>query len=283
MNTLYLARSHGNTLLVHRGEALPHHAYLPLLLGLGADTYIPLKDGHMRVLERDSSESDMCGNALRACIALTGGGTVTTCAGSMTGSALYRSRHPVIRALVSTRHEAPRVVGENAVNSGEPHLFFEGMTEEDFLPFAREITAEGAWNASLLRNVVAGEGTRCDLLTFERGVGRPTKSCGTGALACAQFLASRGYPGPYGVRAPGGTAWVSLHDSSATLTGLTTLIPLSLPHAHRNILTQIQGPQHAGALSHLPGRTRRLQYPHAGKRRPPGGSAYQALPPALPS
>ncbi|MBS3905283.1 MAG: hypothetical protein KGZ39_08160 [Simkania sp.] len=107
----------------------------------------------------------------------------------------------------------------NYAETGEPHLMFEKMIDDDLLLFiGRELNQRkdlfplginvNAWH-------VLEEGL-IFVKTYERGVQRLTQSCGTGSMACAALYQGKGI---VRIVTPGGPLEVTLSDHSIELCG----------------------------------------------------------------
>ena len=194
-------------------------------------------DARMRVLEKDGTESDMCGNGIR-CVAkylIEKHGfdeelSIETNAGIREvkrDAKLFRVEMgiPVQDGKVWGRRM--NVDGEAytayLVNSGEPHVivFVEDVEKVDVDRIGRAIRngfgKEGA-NADFVQ-IIDPETIR--IRTYERGVEGETPACGTGATAAVVAAAETGRISQKEttVRCNGGNLRVSYLNGDATLEG----------------------------------------------------------------
>jgi diaminopimelate epimerase len=193
--------------------------------GIGADgILLLLPPARMRVINADGSSPEMCGNGLR-CVALhlarARGArnlevTVETDAGpracsvNVTGDGVA----DVLVDMGEVRAKGPAtidVAGESITlelaDAGNPHAILFGDASRETaqrlgLPIATHAKVPEGTNVGFARI----EGSRIDLVVWERGVGL-TLACGTGACAAAVVARARGWvaAGTVSVRLPGGT------------------------------------------------------------------------------
>lgn len=155
-------------------------------------------DSHtMRVIERDGSESVMCGNGARAvgCLFDRVGVSRHLRAGSM-DAFIERRRHgyvvpmpsPTLTAITSATQQLPELWWYEV--AGEPHAvaLVQSLSEAQIISWGRQIVPVA--NCTVVqRNGLRGIAAR----TYERGVNRITQSCGTGACAATQRAIHAGW------------------------------------------------------------------------------------------
>lgn len=105
------------------------------------------------------------------------------------------------------------------VETGEPHLIIKQFLEdEQLVSIGRELNKQN-WlfpygiNVNAWSELKEGE---LFVKTYERGVQRLTKSCGTGSMACAAFYSPKG---TVQVKTPGGQLSVTFSEDKIELTG----------------------------------------------------------------
>ncbi len=197
-------------------------------------------DARMRVLEKDGSESDMCGNGIR-CVArylIESHGfdevmTVETRAGIKTVTREGRDKNTfTVDMGIPVPDEkvwnTPITIGKDAyrlffVNSGEPHVvtFLEDVSKVDVDRVGREIRnrfGKAGANANFVQ-ILGTDAIR--VRTYERGVETETPACGTGATAAvvAAIESGRVKEGRVNVKCNGGNLAVTYKDSDAVLEG----------------------------------------------------------------
>lgn len=208
--------------------------------GVGADQILLLEhsltaDARMRVIERDGSESDMCGNGIR-CVARYLGERL-----NISGPIKIETRAGLkiverIMNLFKVDMGTPTVLGERnylfedrniqsyLINTGEPHLviFTENIDEPDFLRIAKfirnseEFINEGV-NVNIAKII---DSNHLQIRTFERGVENETLSCGTGATASGVIsILKHALGSPINVETRGGPMLVDFSSSEAFLLG----------------------------------------------------------------
>ena len=201
-------------------------------------------DARMRVLEKDGTESDMCGNGIR-CVArylIESHGfdevmTIETRAGTRTVTREGRDERtftvdmgiPVPDEKV---WDSPATIGSETyrlffVNSGEPHVvtFIDDVSKVDVDRVGREIRnmfGKAGANANFVQ--ILGPDT-IRVRTYERGVETETPACGTGATASvvAAIESGRVSGGRVNVKCNGGDLAVTYKDSDAVLEGPAVL------------------------------------------------------------
>ncbi len=199
-----------------------------------------IADVRMRILERDRSESDMCGNGIR-CVALYLSGrspsrrafTVETRAGvkdvksNALGSFTVDMGRPYVGSFSWNRSIK---VGHSRyttyfVNSGEPHVVVPrsgvdsiNVKETGSLVRHRPEFAEAGVNVDFMEVI---DRRTIRIRTYERGVEGETQACGTGATAAAVVAIKTGLVdmGTVDVRCNGGLLTVMYDGSKALLTG----------------------------------------------------------------
>lgn len=156
-------------------------------------------DVRMRILEKDGTESVMCGNGARVVSKLL----IET----------YGVINPRIEAGGKIFNTENLGNGEVAVNmgvaqirndnfclvGGEPHLL---QTDDISFDKLHRLVKENAVNVNLVDSFMF-DGAR--IRTFERGVNDFTKCCGTGSVAVANLLRQKGYlENEFNIYSPGG-------------------------------------------------------------------------------
>jgi diaminopimelate epimerase len=204
--------------------------------GVGCDQLILLEpsdaaDLKMRIWNSDGGEVEACGNAARCVTVLTGGVTIETKGGIISGTAngaaatidMGEPRFgwediPLAYAMDTGAMPVGWEGLQNpvAVNVGNPHIvfFLEDASRIDLARLGPQIETDPLFpervNVNVAEVCVGGmsvEGNRLpgiDLRVWERGAGL-TQACGTGA--CATAVAAIKYhkmSSPVGVQLPGG-------------------------------------------------------------------------------
>ncbi len=183
----------------------------------------PQVDFRWMFFNDDGSKPDMCGNAAR-CAALfftlnTGfknmNPTFRTEAGIIQSEVLSPApdktgNYKVAVDLPELRESGKQIkIGQESfffINTGVPHLVVLENPDRDrgrSLRSARELGEEGA-------NVTFLKGNRA--VSFERGVENFTRACGTGAIAAAAYLKTKGSGTHFKIEMPGGALevrWLS--------------------------------------------------------------------------
>lgn len=195
-------------------------------MGIGCDQLILLEpsyaaDLRMRIWNSDGSEVEACGNASRCVSLLTGGGSIETMGGILTGSvaegiATVDMGEPRFSwqeiPLAYAMDTAGMPVGWNelqkpfAVNVGNPHVVFfvEDADRVDLAKLGPEIEEDPLFPERINVNAASIEENGIKLCTWERGAGL-TLACGTGACATAVAAISLGFVnGPVQMFLPGG-------------------------------------------------------------------------------
>ena len=200
--------------------------------GIGCDQVIVLEpsqsaDLRMRIFNSDGGEVEACGNAARCVALLTGGGSIETSGGIISGSAAGGEATIDMGTprfgwdeipLAYAMDTASMPVGWEdladpfAVNVGNPHIVF-FVPDADAVDLARlgpQIENDPLFPQRVNVNVASVEGGAIELRVWERGAGL-TLACGTGACATAVAAISRGLvASPVEVQLPGGAltlAW----------------------------------------------------------------------------
>lgn len=195
-------------------------------------------DARMRILEKDGTESDMCGNGIR-CIArylMDSHGfdnplDIETNTGVRTVTRVDRTNFTVemgVSVASEKVWDTPISVGTKTyniflVNSGEPHaiVFVDELTEVDVARIGRTIRNrfdQGGANADFVHVVDPGT---IAIRTYERGVEAETLACGTGATASvvAAVESGRMKGGRVRVKCSGGDLYVTYRNNEAVLEG----------------------------------------------------------------
>ncbi len=208
--------------------------------GVGADQILLLErseiaDARMRILERDGSESDMCGNGVRCAalylierLGIQRPVTVETRAGLKTiepCANLFKVNMGTPAFLGDRTYEVNgREIKASLINTGEPHIviFVEDVESIDLVELARhirygdEFLKEGV-NVNVVQ--VVGDG-KVKIRTYERGVEGETLSCGTGSTACGVTAAIKlSISMPVGIETRGGNLLIDYNGANAFLMG----------------------------------------------------------------
>ncbi|MDL2299037.1 diaminopimelate epimerase [Synergistaceae bacterium OttesenSCG-928-D05] len=196
------------------------------------------QDFKMRIINRDGSEGEMCGNGAR-CIARFAFENGIVKKPEMTFETLGGPVHAEVRGCMTSLDLSP-VSLENAVVGGHgkadgyefdytfltvgvPHtVIFCGArdkSDEEYRDMGRALrNATALFPEGTNVNFVfprTGKKNELDVLTYERGVEDLTLSCGTGSTASAIAAMTLGYTGPVvDVYNPGGLNRVSLSFAS---------------------------------------------------------------------
>jgi diaminopimelate epimerase len=205
--------------------------------GVGCDQLILLEpsslaDLKMRIFNSDGGEVEACGNAARCVAILTGGGSIETEGGIISGSAdgaqatvdmgQPRFGWDEIPLAYAIDTAAMPVAWEDlqnpfAVNVGNPHAVF-FVPDADAVDLARlgpQIEHDPLFPSRVNVNVASLEDGAIRLRVWERGAGL-TLACGTGACATAVAAISRGIAAsPVEVRLPGGTLTIRWSQGSS--------------------------------------------------------------------
>lgn len=205
--------------------------------GIGCDQLILLEpsasaDVKMRIFNADGGEVEACGNAARCVALLTGGGTIETAGGIISGSAeggeaaidMGEPRFgwdeiPLAYAMDTAAMPVGWEDLQNpfAVNVGNPHIVF-FVDDADAVDLARlgpQIENDPLFPARVNINITSMEDGAVKLRVWERGAGL-TLACGTGACATAVAAISQGLAAsPVDVRLPGGTLTIAWSRGSS--------------------------------------------------------------------
>jgi len=195
--------------------------------GVGCDQLIVLEpsssaDLRMRIFNSDGGEVEACGNAARCVAILTGGGSIETAGGIISGSAdggeatvdiggprFGWDEIPLAYAMDTSALPVAWEELQNpfAVNVGNPHVVFfvEDAAAIDLARLGPQIENDPLFPQRVNVNVASFEDGAIKLRVWERGAGL-TLACGTAACATAVAAISRGMAAsPVQVRLPGGT------------------------------------------------------------------------------
>ena len=173
--------------------------------GIGADGLLLIgkaknADLHMRILNADGSEAEMCGNGAR-CAALFSGkekAKMLTLAGVI-NTQVYGSQVKIqltdpkeIKLDISLTVNN-RLIKVNFINTGVPHVvvFVQGLDKIDVAGIGRTIRRHAKFSPAGT-NVNFVEVKKDNLIcirTYERGVEAETLACGTGSAAAGLIFA----------------------------------------------------------------------------------------------
>ena len=132
----------------------------------------------------------------------------------------FSLRLPPVRLLLNPQFvRKQQLFGLHYVEMMEPHLVMEGqLSDEELFMMGRKINAhKDIFPLGINVNAfhVLGE-NRLFVKTYERGVQRLTKACGSGSIACAAFSKKEGQ---LFVSTPGGELEIFLNKDSILLKG----------------------------------------------------------------
>ena len=204
--------------------------------GIGADGVLLVEpstnaDARMRIINADGSEAEMCGNGIR-CVARYlderdphDAFTIETLAGPIGARILSRAPYRVAVEMGEPRIGAPvRAAGFTGVpvDLGNPHLVVavDDVDDIDLATVGPRIEHESQFPGGTNVHFVQRAGSGWRVRHWERGAGA-TQACGTGAVAVAAVLLSRGQAdSPVTLRVPGGDLTVEWSPGRrATLIG----------------------------------------------------------------
>lgn len=175
--------------------------------GIGADGLLILDrsskaDYQMRIINRDGSEAEMCGNGAR-CIAAyivrnkkphKKNFTIETLAGNICATATKKIARVQLSAPTSYQANIPLTVNDRRmrvsyIDTGVPHaiVFVDGLAGIDVATIGRVIRHHERFGPRGTNvNFVEQVNERLvNARTYERGVEDETKACGTGSVASA--------------------------------------------------------------------------------------------------
>lgn len=170
-------------------------------------------DLFMEVFEKDGSESDSCGNGVIVAANLLG---VNNRIVEMKGNvALISNGSEKLGMSMNVKLSSIRRLGKKCVfvKIGEPHIIYlvDDIYKFDLLKVGEE--AQKKYYDGVNVDVIQRINDNCYLIkTYERGVFRETKSCGTGSLsaylAISYFSENLGVA-PIEFKSAGGSHWIS--------------------------------------------------------------------------
>lgn len=178
----------------------------------------------MRILNRDGSEAESCGNGLRCTLLfLKEQGLFQKRVRIRTGGAVvegfFQDGEPALdmgepKALSQVKTEWGTL---HLLDTGVPHgvLFVSDLKELDFEGVGSLLRRR--FNANI--DFVKKEGTRIQARTFERGVEGETLSCGTGAAAVGALIKRFFDQNPVLIEFPGGVLRVFEKEKRLILSG----------------------------------------------------------------
>jgi diaminopimelate epimerase len=205
--------------------------------GIGADGVLLVGrsdrfDARMTIVNADGSEAEMCGNGMR-CVAryLDESGehresaVIDTIAGPISTRVLGRDPYRIAVEMAEPK-VGPRytIGGFEAVDVdlGNPHtvILVDDFSGVDIAVDGPRIERDARYPRGTNVHFARRDGTGWHVLHWERGAGA-TSACGTGAVAVAAVLASRGLAeSPMRLYVPGGILEVELAaGENATLIG----------------------------------------------------------------
>lgn len=208
--------------------------------GIGADGILlletdPKHDYRMVYFNADGSRGEMCGNGARALCAFAGLIRVSHSRGSFIaddGPHEYRIEDDQIwiEILAQPTHQSIIMEGQSAVfiDTGVPHVVLPVAdivhAPVETLGFRLSRASTQFPQGANINFIEMGK-DHTSVRTFERGVDAETLACGTGATACAIFLAeTQGKSWPIALNFPGGTLTINYSRQRYWLTGPVELV-----------------------------------------------------------
>lgn len=215
--------------------------------GIGADGLLILDksakaDYKMRIINRDGSEAEMCGNGARCIAAYIVRNkkprkkvfTIETLAGNICATATGEIARVQLSAPAGYQADIPLTVNDRRmrvsfIDTGVPHaiVFVEGLEGIDVAGIGRVIRHHERFGP-LGTNVNFVEQVNDRLInarTYERGVEDETKACGTGSVAAAIVAYLRVNPGEQNRKA----ARMNVRTASGEILGVTFDITKATP------------------------------------------------------
>lgn len=193
--------------------------------GIGADGLLILDrsskaDYKMRIINRDGSEAEMCGNGARCIAAYIVRNkkprkkffTIETLAGTICATAAGEVARVQLSAPTGYRSDVPLTVNDRRmrvsyIDAGVPHaiVFVDGLEGIDVAGIGRVIRHHERFEPRGTNvNFVEQVNERLvNARTYERGVEDETKSCGTGSVAVAIVAYLKANPGVNDKKAAG--------------------------------------------------------------------------------
>lgn len=183
-------------------------------------------DLFMEVFERDGSESDSCGNGVIVAANLLGlnNGIV-----EMKGNvALISNGSEKLGMSMNVKLSSKRKISKKCVfvKIGEPHIIYlvDDIYKFELLKVGEKMQKEYYDGVNV--DVIQKINDNCYLIrTYERGVFRETKSCGTGSLSsyiAISYFNDKLHTTPIEFKSPGGSHWVSKDKNMLKLEVLKT-------------------------------------------------------------
>ncbi len=215
--------------------------------GIGADGVVFLEssdeyDFHMRYLNADGGEENMCGNATRAITDFykmisgtrnldfkfsTRNGVYTS---SVDGDTIWVEMTEIYdQDLVDISGKYPEAIDSYYINTGVEHCVFltYDCQEIDVITIGRKVRNDADFprgtNANFIHKIDEGE---YRIRTYERGVEDETYACGTGNVAAACMLWDKGLESSEEIefQTNGGILFVKKIDGAVYLGGQTKYI-----------------------------------------------------------
>ncbi len=231
----------GNTFLIFDNREGDLHEFSRELYGQWAQNQSvdgllflerPNKEGHdfhMRYLNADGQEAEMCGNGARSIIHFAGSickirprgkaFTFSTLCATYSGENSEEKGFPIVMSEVGEFDTIdinglyPAAQSSFYLFTGVPHCCFEveDLEEIDIILHGREVRHNPQFNKGSNVNFFKINSIgQIHMRTYERGVEAETLSCGTGATATALCIArDRSWESPVQVRVPGGLLQIS--------------------------------------------------------------------------
>lgn len=193
-------------------------------------------DFHMRYLNADGYEVEMCGNGTRAITHFASQIVKVPSENSQysftTFAGIYQSRVDENFPVLMTEMKEDNAIDVSGlysealssyyINTGVPHVIYEVEDPQQVKleEVAPPIRYHQMFNKGTNVNFYCRNGHDVMMRTYERGVEGETASCGTGAVAVVLSLVhTKGLKGLFKVKMPGGELMISYEDENVWLAG----------------------------------------------------------------
>jgi len=208
--------------------------------GIGADGVMWIAghqgDAAFRMIyyNADGSRAEMCGNGARCLTAAAKRQWNIPSEGTFEADdGLHRYRFERdqvwVEILGEPVMESIDIEGRSGavIDTGPPHLVLpiESFDVVDLDDLGASLNADPRFPRGTNTNFLVRDGSTIRVRTWERGVNAQTLACGTGATACAHYLASTtSQDWPCHMEFPGGRLTIDQRDNGYWLTGPTRLV-----------------------------------------------------------